>query len=163
MGWFSDFVSAPAATLSGTYDGVVRSPLGLINPMTLGANLTDRFTGITPSTQLAIGAVGGTLAAAPVIGVPLQNIVGTGLAEVGAAGAGLFASGGSGAAAGAAAPSLTVGGATLGALHEGAKLLPSAPAPSSPVTVAPAPAADGLAKFTPWLLGAAVVAKVFLL
>lgn len=162
LGTISGALSNPLGTLHEGFkvgSDIVNSPIMPVNFLTSqGIEMT---TGMTGAQQLEIGAVGGGLAMAPVIGAPLQATVGSGLSEIGIAGAGLFTSSGTGATVGAAAPSLTAGGATLGALHEGAKLLPSAPAPSSPVTAAPA-AADGLAKFTPWLIGGALVAKVFL-
>lgn len=145
MGWFSDFVAAPAATLSGTVQQVVEAPASTIsavadvaaevvnNPIINPVNMVtsgaiEATTGITGGQQLLIGAGGGLAAMTPVVGAGLQTATGAGLATVGswiAPAAPLSAGIAQGATVDAAAPTLTatapVAGAGIGATLAGAK------------------------------------------
>lgn len=148
MGFFSDFVdnaagsvkdviAAPAKTISSVIDNPI------VNPVGAGIGMA---TGITPTTQLAIGGV-----------------VGAGIWGAGALGLGSAAAGGTAAAGSTAA---AAGGGGLGLVHEGLKAIAPKSSESVPVASPAVSATDStvatITKYSPVIVIGLLIAKMVL-
>lgn len=147
MGFFSDFVdnaagsvkdviAAPAKTISSVIDNPI------VNPVGAGIGMV---TGITPTTQLAIGGV-----------------VGAGIWGAGALGLGSAAAGGTAAAGGG----IIAGGGGLGLVHEGIKAIAPKSSESVPVASPAVSATDStvatITKYSPVIVIGLLITKMVL-
>lgn len=159
-GW-SDFVSNTEGSVSGAVNNTVSSAAPLINnpvinPVGVGIGAA---TGISPTTQLEIGAAGGAVAMTPVVGAWSQAFAGQGLAAGGAAIAPYLSGGAASAGTATVTDGAAVPAAGLAGLKPAADALKAQlgqPATASAVTAPATPQGNEML----WVAGGLLAVKL---